>query len=562
MKIINEEVLIGRVKAILTREFGELPTEGVIAGGAVASAIFEANNLCIQTRYKDLDVFVPHTSEEDLGFITTKMTPEFSLCDHSSSFIEANFMPIPKGVYSILSCKETGKLNQINIRVDEQSKEAPMLAQTVVNGFDLNCTQAALYHNGFSFCLYYTNEFKEFVETLVIKPVNLFTGGHTLIRMLEKSEYLGVPFCENGKRDLLDSIELSYRCACDAENIRDDGERFMSGWLMAKDYVRRTMAMNAKYDLGLSIHEVSIRRKDKSFNLSQLRYKKASRRVEQLLEISKTVSNYNRQWFNGLLTILSSMQPSHQLAPFSTREMARLLVARIIESNTLCNMLHTNAAEQLFDKFHSPYFVKYILDRSACFDTFARSAELLTQATKDDPFVRSWLSHDYQSLLSNQRSLSTILFSSNLMYPMNVDFFSKALKQSLQQLFHPDPVIEAASLESDLFEVGTATEAFEFAMKKEQYSPCAEIGDNTLIRCTKSGVETLVRLNRALKRHKPYQAMELYSSLPLSLSDEERALIDIVEMALTQSSLDVDVDMEGVVVSSNPPMLFDQNIPF
>ncbi|EGQ9284629.1 hypothetical protein F7U66_01980 [Vibrio parahaemolyticus] len=272
----------GKVLDILKREFEHVPKEGIIAGGAVASALFEALEIPVARRYNDLDVFIP-TKETTESFVTYKLSNQPTPYQTSPSMVECQFGAISKESYSILSTKMKGKINEIFIRINGENYYE--VAETIINAFDLNCVQAAITLNNGSASITVTDDFCEFLNHQTIKPTNFFTGAHTLVRMLNKAEQQDLSIDDEAIDNLLCSISLANHHAqiCYENNFLN--EPALSGWLMADAYKEKMLKVAKSHNLPVELVKLPMSRDDKEFTLFKPVVTRTSSKAKQLIEI-------------------------------------------------------------------------------------------------------------------------------------------------------------------------------------------------------------------------------------------------------------------------------------
>ncbi|MGF1884506.1 hypothetical protein, partial [Vibrio splendidus] len=181
-QILNTSGFALKVLDVLVREFGELPDFGCLAGGAVASAVFECLGLPIKPRYADLDVFFRdiHSNrvvgklheEKIMSLIKAEMSRSgvtsvgqvMSPCGSLSGRMEtASSQMVNKGAYQIQDSFKVGKYNLISYRLNDS--DSGDLSKVVVDGFDLNCTQVAIRNTTLTF----TTDFIDFLYSMTIK---------------------------------------------------------------------------------------------------------------------------------------------------------------------------------------------------------------------------------------------------------------------------------------------------------------------------------------------------------------------------------------------------------
>lgn len=226
---IDPKTLSDQVKAILQREFGELPDFGIAAGQAIASAIYEAIDLPVSTRFKDLDIFVNMMNEFEFNqyernkenLIPDEFSEEYSAFDHDAhkgrtllegissgtnkrrhkSQMPKNprghqlkvndygelsvFAQISKNYYSIVQVENPEERPDLNYIGITYTGDPTAYQRTVIEGFDINMVQASF--NLETGELDWTPEFQDFLFSRQIKANAIpTTPVHTAVRLLEK----------------------------------------------------------------------------------------------------------------------------------------------------------------------------------------------------------------------------------------------------------------------------------------------------------------------------------------------------------------------------------------
>lgn len=172
------------------RELGSLPAEGYLAGQAVSSSLFDlfaddGEGLAI---YNDLDVFYPATvadREEAKETNRTLDTVGFQDCRINQDYANLRFSVTRS--YDVVRSYREGLVNKVafdslsGIGHDSQ-------LQTLLNGFDLNCTQIGV--DLATGQLEWTPAFAEFVRTRQLLISNVQTPHHTALRWFKKRHEL------------------------------------------------------------------------------------------------------------------------------------------------------------------------------------------------------------------------------------------------------------------------------------------------------------------------------------------------------------------------------------
>jgi len=235
-EILGSSTFCLRVLKILVREFGELPDFGCLAGGAVASAVFECLGLNVKYRYADLDIFFQDRLMSDMQSEFSiesiqrmaeraiakngdqKFTQIVRSCK-TASFVDpfegGVMQKINKGCYDICESFRIGKFNLISYSPNSSyMAEQPKL---VISGFDLNCSQVALFNNRIVF----TTDFIDFLYQQTLRCTNFNTPKRTLIRLLKKSKQLGVSYDPASLDSLVHVMSVMFDTS---EDVMDNGQ--------------------------------------------------------------------------------------------------------------------------------------------------------------------------------------------------------------------------------------------------------------------------------------------------------------------------------------------------
>lgn len=182
---------------ILQKRFGQLPETGIIAGQAVASAIYDVLGISKNGPYNDLDVYVEIYDLPD-GYSQVEESTGVKAISHGvvsagqSTSFDGIFQPMEKNGYFIYGAgvdANNSDINYISISMScdrNQSEE-----KVILEGFDLNCCMSAL--DTANKQLVVNDAFLEFLESREIKIVNYFTPIHTIVRAVKKAKELD--FC-------------------------------------------------------------------------------------------------------------------------------------------------------------------------------------------------------------------------------------------------------------------------------------------------------------------------------------------------------------------------------
>lgn len=161
-------------------EFG-LPSSGFIAGGAIANIVWELVS-GKRAIINDVDVFIfnglatASTSQESLYLYQEK---EQVITD---GYYGHRFSSITKEFYSIERTEHDGIFNNVWYKSNKADTDI------ILRSFDINCTKV-----GYSIDedkSYWTEDFKDFLNTGELKVCNLMTPSHTAVRIVKKSKEL------------------------------------------------------------------------------------------------------------------------------------------------------------------------------------------------------------------------------------------------------------------------------------------------------------------------------------------------------------------------------------
>lgn len=161
----------------------KLPSYGVLAGQAVASAYFELTKTNFMPVYNDIDVFIYDRYFETFKEYDNKNIQFLDKMDVSILNDYPETMELPrfnfeiKNPYKILDTTREGLINRIMISENVSGSR-------IINGFDLNCVQIGIDLSNKR--LFKTQEFNDYVKTGVLKVVSYASPHHTAIRLMSK----------------------------------------------------------------------------------------------------------------------------------------------------------------------------------------------------------------------------------------------------------------------------------------------------------------------------------------------------------------------------------------
>ncbi|MEZ9708633.1 hypothetical protein AB4254_08135 [Vibrio breoganii] len=255
-KFTHESIkaLAPQVIAILEREFANHQNQTktvlhsvqnyydfaiTLAGGAVASAVFEALDLKINTRYKDLDIFVCTGNECSIS--EPYKSPKARISNPVVEVVENSFnshVSTYKQGYVILGASMHGKLNFIEV---SHYNHSDPFSNTILQGFDLDCTQVALENNE----LVFTEAFLSFLTHQIIHATTNMTAMHSLVRIHEKGMQLGVNISTESVdklcRTIMTKQVISQALTDESVKLKNKNTSLarFGGWFFSDSYAKR-----------------------------------------------------------------------------------------------------------------------------------------------------------------------------------------------------------------------------------------------------------------------------------------------------------------------------------
>lgn len=196
LQSMSQHELYHYIVRIMKQKFGRLPTSGVIAGQAVASAIYSILDIAHTGPYNDLDVFGTESELPQGIFNTNRYRPVYNRnnSDQSVEFYEGSFScvagVINVGSYSIEDSTvdpDNFKINYVKINV-QNTKKTTGFGKHILSGFDINCVQVGI--DVRSEQVFWTPEFLEFLDKRKIEVSFYGTPMHTAVRLLKKKKAL------------------------------------------------------------------------------------------------------------------------------------------------------------------------------------------------------------------------------------------------------------------------------------------------------------------------------------------------------------------------------------
>ena len=185
---ISQEAL-ERIKQITT-----LPKTGILAGGSLANIMWEivSGNKAV---INDVDIFEfkEKTSKEEYHKLRKYQLPKKNFYEvkdvkYIETYSGLTFRSDVDKFYYIISTQQDGIINKIDIGGTDND------VQTVLDSFDINCTQVAYCLESEKF--YYTDDFINFLKTGKLYVVNFMSPSHSAIRIAKKAKELNVELDE------------------------------------------------------------------------------------------------------------------------------------------------------------------------------------------------------------------------------------------------------------------------------------------------------------------------------------------------------------------------------
>ncbi len=183
------------VKIVLSKlsQYGNIPSDGFLCGGAVA-------NILMKLKWggdypiNDLDIFVETKKYKETS--TPTRTDKLAL---NTEYQHLNASYNHGNCYRIVSSDRDGMINIV--KVFRESRDKSDNYMYILKGFDLNCTQVGIDLKTGQ--MLYTKEFNQFLKDKQLKVVAPYTPAHTAIRLFKKIDELGC-YCDvDGQMKLL-----------------------------------------------------------------------------------------------------------------------------------------------------------------------------------------------------------------------------------------------------------------------------------------------------------------------------------------------------------------------
>jgi hypothetical protein len=229
----------------------ELPSSGIAAGGAVANPLLSLAHGG-DFPINDIDIFRVWGNE---GLNSRKMPHRFNGSTLFEGYDGIYIVNRYERAYTVLKSDREGMLNEIDIEIARRHN-SDEVAGIILDGFDLNCCQAAI--NLETGRLIYTADFEDFINTLQLKVSSLYTPFHTAIRVPKKLKELGC-YCDiNTEMKLLSQVPLllaEVMGRIRRPGIEDNslyaeyfGEKYLSLYQMNKEIIDKFFALE-HYDV-------------------------------------------------------------------------------------------------------------------------------------------------------------------------------------------------------------------------------------------------------------------------------------------------------------------------
>lgn len=190
--------------ALITR-FGELPTQGYLAGQAVASAIYPAFGLP-QGTMRDLDVFIVNDDEKARTSGLLRESGDMQITIQRTSFSLFGTVEKSIGGYFVNGSSidtERPDINYVSINFKTGITNSDQQMSCLIHAFDLNCCQLA--YDPTRHQLIGTEAFSEFLNTQRLNVCYLATPMHTAVRFLKKCN--DMPFLKKDTHATLSMLQ-------------------------------------------------------------------------------------------------------------------------------------------------------------------------------------------------------------------------------------------------------------------------------------------------------------------------------------------------------------------
>lgn len=168
------------------KEKYEIPSEGFLSGGSIANIIWEkvSGNKAV---INDIDIYQLVEIKDRKHFYKSKQhwqSNKLELIEYKfmdEEVYECSFYGIDK-FYQIESVERNGILNFIKYSSNFED------LKIILESFDINCCQVG--YDIKNDIVYYTDDFREFLETGKLKITSCSSPSHSILRLIKKSDEL------------------------------------------------------------------------------------------------------------------------------------------------------------------------------------------------------------------------------------------------------------------------------------------------------------------------------------------------------------------------------------
>jgi hypothetical protein len=246
---LNKSNLYSLIVGKLADNFGNLPKSGIIAGQAVASAVYDIVGLSTSGPYNDLDIYCEKPYSQDIDTsefegrpfsppkVSTRMADKAG-GDWSSSF-DGIFEPLERMGYSVQHCSYDPENEKHNYIVIDYSDNTPTkdAVKVVVDAFDINCCKIGIDLDKKE--VYWSPEFEQFLDHREIRIDNYCTAAHSLVRAIKKSKELD--FASFDKDYYIDKIQTVRKFIESREHLRTavGKSNYFSGHVFSTVYLKK-----------------------------------------------------------------------------------------------------------------------------------------------------------------------------------------------------------------------------------------------------------------------------------------------------------------------------------
>lgn len=169
--------------------FGALPSKGILAGQAVASAIEDLWGKGGGV-YNDLDIFrqCPGTKQPQLAGATAFRSQLVQRHQGHAGYGRMALVLETAGTYGIASVSRSEMLNYVNCYMGAGHYGEKLTASRVLAGFDLNCVRVGIDLETRQ--LHWHRDYEQFLHSRELKISMMHTPWHTFIRLVKKAAEL------------------------------------------------------------------------------------------------------------------------------------------------------------------------------------------------------------------------------------------------------------------------------------------------------------------------------------------------------------------------------------